>query len=149
VRELPTSRFVAILRAAPAAGLAILLAACLGPVGSPTVSVGDVTTFNPSPTEEAVPEIPAGFPVMPGMLQDDPTPSEPGLVARWRTKASGAEVYTFLEDALPAAGYRVDLLGPGDVVAVIRFTPPGGAQLQIDLGQAGGGTFMELRLPRD
>jgi hypothetical protein len=83
------------------------------------------------------------------MVADHPLPSEPGLIARWTTKANGADVYSYLEDALPAAGYQVDLLGPGDVVAVIRFTPPGGTQLQVDLGQAGDGTFIELRLPRD
>jgi hypothetical protein len=62
-------------------------------------------------------------------------------------------VFDFLKTALPMAGYHIDLLGPGDTVAVIRFTPPGDQQLQIDLGQAGSGagarTFMELRLPRD
>jgi hypothetical protein len=133
--------------------LAILLTGCLGPVGSPGMSLGEVMTASASPSPSLsrgdLPEIPAGFPIMRGMVVDDALPSEPGLIARWTTEANGAEVYTFLEDALPAAGYRVDMMGPGDSVAVIRFTPPGGEQLQIDLGQAGAGTFMELRLPRD
>jgi hypothetical protein len=132
---------------------AIALGACLGPAGTPTISVGEVTTLRPSPTSSATglaaPEIPARFPVMAGIEVDEPLPDAPGLIGRWTTAANGADVYTFLADALLRAGYHVDLLAPGDTVAVIRFTPPGGRQLQIDLGQEGSGTFMELRLPRD
>jgi hypothetical protein len=135
-------------------GIVIGISACLGPGGSPTISIGEVTTTNPSPTSTAsgldqLPDVPAGFPVMPGMTAVRPLPSSSGLIARWTTSANGAQVYSFLEGALPKAGYRVDLLGPGDTVAFIRFTPPGGEQLQIDHGQEGAGTFMELRLPHD
>ena len=135
------------------AGVIMVLVACTGPTGSPVTSIGEVQTFQPSPTSSAsgpgLPPLPAGFPLMAGMQTDGPPPGEPGLIGRWTTSASGAEVYAFLESALPGAGYRVDLLAPGDSAAVIRFTPPGGEQLQVDLGQEGSGTFMELRLPRD
>jgi hypothetical protein len=138
--------------------VALALAACLGPIGTPTNTVGDATTAVPSPTAGPTtappgPGLPAGFPLMPGMRADEPLPEDEGLIGRWTTPANGAEVFDFLKTALPRAGYRIDLLGPGDTVAVIRFTPPGGQRLQIDLGQAGSGagasTFMELRLPRD
>ena len=136
-----------------AIGSAVMLAACLGSVESPSPSSGASMPGSSRPTAgtsaRETPGLPAGFPLMPGMVADDPLPNEPGLIGRWTTESNGAEVYAFLKDALPAAGYRVDLLGPGDTVAVVRFTPPGGQQLQIDLGQAGAGTFMELRQPRD
>jgi hypothetical protein len=110
-------------------------------------------THSPSPTAgtsgRQTPGLPVGFPVMPGMVADEALPGDSGLIGRWTTDANGARVFAFLKDALPAAGYRVDLLGPGDTVAVIRFTPPDGQQLQIDLGRAGAGTFMEVRQPRD
>ena len=131
----------------------LLLAACTGAIASPSASAAGSMASSPTTRtgmpEPSTPGPPAGFPLMRGMVADDPLPTETGLIGRWTTEANGAEVYAFLKDALPAAGYRVDLLGPGDTVAVIRFTPPGGQQLQIDLGQAGAGTFMELRLPRD
>jgi hypothetical protein len=130
---------------------ALLLAGCAGASRSPTASLAPsvAPTSSPSTSIEETPALPSGFPVMPGMVPDVPLATEPGLIGRWTTHANGAEVYAFLQEALPAAGYRVDLLGPGDTVAVIRFTPPGGQQLQIDLGQAGDGSFMELRLPRN
>jgi hypothetical protein len=139
-------------RPAPAVLATVLLTGCMGapPSASPSSvpSVAPTTTPSTAGSVPEKPRLPAGFPVMPGMVADGPSPDEPGLIGRWTTRANGAEVYAFLADALPAAGYRVDLLGPGDTVAVIRFTPPGGQQLQIDLGQAGDRTFMELRLPR-
>ncbi len=131
---------------------AALLAGCAGSSPTPTASlapsVAPTTTPDASGSPPLTPALPAGFPVMPGMHADSPVPDEPGLIGRWTTEANGAEVYGFLEEALPAAGYHVDLLGPGDTVAIIRFTPPGGQQRQIDLGEAEKGTFMELRLPR-
>jgi len=135
-------------------GSALLLAACVGTIPSPRSSPTTPMTSSPTAAtgtpEPSTPGLPAGFPLMRGMVADERLPSEPGLIGRWTTEANGAEVYAFLKDALSAAGYHLDLHGPGDTVAVIRFTPPGGRQLQIDLGQAGGGgTFMELRLPRD
>ena len=152
----PVDRPRSIARLGILAGLtstAIALGACLGRGGTPTTSVGEVATLPPSPTSSArglaAPDIPARFPVMAGMEADEPLPDALGLIGRWTTAANGADVYAFLVDALPRAGYHVDLLAPGDTVAVIRFTPPGGRQLQIDLGQEGSGTFMELRLPRD
>ena len=142
-----------LLVSGSAIGPALILAACLSAPGSPNPSLPGPMTGSPglatSTPGPSTPGVPAGFPIMRGMVADDPLPAEPGLIGRWTTRANGAEVFAFLKDALRAAGYRVDLLGPGDTVAVIRFTPPGAQQLQIDLGQAGAGTFMELRLPRD
>jgi len=133
---------------------AIVLAACGGPTGTPSISIGQVITLSPSPTFSAsglatLPAVPAGFPLMAGMQPDEPLPAEPGLIGRWTTSANGADVFAFLQSELPKAGYRIDLAAPGDTVAVIRFTPPGGRQLQIDLAQQGAGTALELRLPRD
>ena len=148
----PTARPAVGRRGAAAVVAAVLLAGCAGEPPSPTISlapsVAPSTTPSPELSLPEEPAVPAGFPVMPGMHEDRPLPNQPGLIGRWTTEANGAEVYAFLEEALPAAGYRIDLLGPGDTVAVIRFTPPGGEQLQIDLGQAGTGTYVELRLPR-
>jgi hypothetical protein len=131
---------------------ALLLTGCAG--DSPSASPSALPSVAPTTTPSVVgivpetPPLPPGFPVMPGMVAEAPLPDAPGLIGRWTTKANGAEVYAFLADALPAAGYRVDLLAPGGTAAVIRFTPPDGQQLQIDLGPAGDRTFMELRLPR-
>ena len=141
----------AALLVAASAGL---MTSCTGATVTPTASIGQVRTATPSPSASERPSetagaMPARFPVMPGMVADEPTPSEPGLIARWTTDANGAEVYRFFERAIPEAGYRIDLAAPGDTAAVIRFTPPSGQQLQIDLGQEGSGTFIELRLPRD
>ena len=134
-------------------GSALLLAACVGSTATPSPSSAEPTPSSVSSSsgtpEASTPGLPAGVPIMRGRVEDEPLPLEEGLIGRWTTEANGAEVFAFLENALPAAGYRVDLLGPGDTVAVIRFTLPGGQQLQIDLGQAGAGTFMELRLPRE
>jgi hypothetical protein len=134
-------------------GVGVLLAACATPATTSTASRPADRTASPSvsasPVSQSPPELPAGFPLMPGMVADGELPADPDLIGRWTTEANGAQVYAYLQDALPAAGYRIDLLAPGDTVAVIRFTPPDGRQLQIDLGQEGGGTSVELRLPRD
>lgn len=138
-----------------AIGSALLLVACVASAGSPSLSINQSMTHSPVASAGTsglqTPGLPAGFPIMPGLVAEDPLSiaNDPGLIGRWKTDANGAQVFAFLKAALPAAGYRVDLLGPGDTVAVIRFTPHGGRQLQIDLGQAGAGTFMEVRLPRD
>jgi hypothetical protein len=149
----PMRRMGAIMRTSAVAAVAVVTAACVGAVGTPTISIGEMATDAPSPTASTTgpgtSQVPDGFPLMPGMRADDALPGAPGLIGRWTSASNGAEVYAFLETALPKAGYRVDLLAPGDTVAVIRFTPPDGQQLQIDLGQEGSGTFMELRLPRD
>jgi hypothetical protein len=145
----------AILRTRIAmAGLGVALVACSSSVTTPAISIGEVTTAQPSRSSSAsglreLPGIPAGFPVMPGMQAEEPLRSEPELIGRWTTSSNGSAVFAFLKDGLPQAGYRVDLLAPGGTAAIIRFTPPDGEQLQIDLGQEGSGTFMELRLPHD
>jgi hypothetical protein len=75
------------------------------------------------------------------------TSDDPSVIAAWRTDADGAEVYAFYEDELPAAGFQVDLAGPGGGVAIFRFSAPEGEQLQMDMYAEGRGTLVELRLP--
>jgi hypothetical protein len=122
-----------------AGGAASALASSTPP---PSLSTADASAAGSS---IALPPVPDGFPLMEGM-QPIAT-DEPQVIAAWRTVANGAQVYAFFEEELPAAGYEVDVAGPGGAVAVFRFRPPGGDQLQIDMYAQGNGTLVELRLP--
>ena len=136
----------------------LLLAAC-SPSGGATLSLGEATTTSPAPSSDAtpdaspsahasaeLPEIPANFPVMTGMQPADSS-AAPDVIQAWRTAANGAQVFAFYDEQLATAGYEVGLAGPGDSVAVFRFTPPGGPELQLDLYADDGGTTVELRPP--
>ena len=138
--------------------LVLLLAAC-SPSGGATLSLGEAATGSPLPSTDgtpaasatigpssAVPGIPADFPVMDGMEPTEGSPS-PDVILAWRTSANGAEVFAFYDQQLAAAGYEVGLAGPGGSVAVFRFTPPAGTELQLDLYADDSGTTVELRPP--
>ena len=139
--------------------LLMLLAGCVAP-GDATQSIGAVATASASPSAAVtatptpltspaavLPPVPDGFPVMASMEPAD-TGGEPEVIAAWRTPANGSRVYAFYEEHLANAGYEIDLAGPGDTVAVFRFTPPGADQLQLDMYADEDGTSLQLRLPR-
>lgn len=145
-------------RARPLPIVLLLLAAC-SPSGGATLSLGGAATTSTAPSGDAtpgaspsvlpsaeLPEIPADFPVMHGMQPVD-APGASDVIQAWSTAANGAQVFAFYDEQLPAAGYEVGLAGPGDSVAVFRFTTPGGSELQLDLYADDVGTTVELRPP--
>jgi hypothetical protein len=84
---------------------------------------------------------------MPGSEAVLPLPDDPHLVARWTTRASGAQVYAFYVGALPAAGFQIDQLAPGGEAAIILVSLPAGPPLEVSLTAHGDGTRIDLRLP--
>ena len=122
--------------------LAALLAGCTGPgiapgsaspTGEPSVEATTTATRTSGPTASpavTAPSVPAGFPVHGSMIT-----IEPGAryIAAWKSDALPPEVYSFYVEQLPAAGFAVDLLGPGGEASIIRFTAPDGIAYQLDL----------------
>ena len=93
--------------------------------------------------------LPSGFPVVPGAAPVPPLPDDPGLIAVWESDQAGSGAYDFYVDALPAAGYRIVGLYPGDEVALIRFRVQDGQVWQIVArGKADGTVVIEVRLDR-
>jgi hypothetical protein len=73
---------------------------------------------------------------------------EPGDIASWTTDALPSDIYDFYLAELPAAGYVIDLEGPGGEVAIIRFHGPDGTDYQLDLkGYVGRPVEVELGPP--
>jgi hypothetical protein len=77
------------------------------------------------------PELPAGFPVLPGVTEVALPPDDLGVIARWATDKVGTIAFDFYSDALPAAGYAVEGLYPGGQWALVRFTGPTGQLWQV------------------
>ena len=127
----------------------LLLAACV-PVATATRSLEVAASVSPvasrTPGASISATVPAGFPLMPGSEAVLPLPDDPQLVARWTTTASGAQVYAFYVEALPAAGYQIDQL-PGGEAAIILVSPPAGPPMEVSLTAHGDGTRIDLRLP--
>jgi hypothetical protein len=72
-----------------------------------------------------------------------------GLIGRWTTDRDGSVAYDFFVAALPAAGYPIVRLYPGDAAAVIRFRAHDGAAWQVALHPGGAGSVaIEVRLDR-
>ena len=92
-----------------------------GPTGA-TGSPGDPLLL--------APEL-AAFPVPPDAKRL-PLPVGSSLLGRWRVEP-GSGTYRFYRDALPAAGYSITGLAPGDTVASIRFEDRSGGAWQIDI----------------
>ncbi|MDQ2933491.1 MAG: hypothetical protein M3R49_00665 [Chloroflexota bacterium] len=102
---------------------------------------GEASTLTPAPGGTGRPEnsprtlaLPPGlaaFPVPPE-ARAMPLPGGSLLVARWAVEP-GSGAYRFFRDALPAAGYSITWLGPGDSVAILRFEDRTGGAWQIDI----------------
>ena len=104
-------------------------------------------TERPSPLERA--SLPAGFPVLQGAAQLDLPDNDPGLIGMWSTDQFGSVAYDFYAGALPAAGYPIVGLYPGEGVGIIRFRVADGAIWQMVVHSAlGGGFDIEIRLDR-
>ena len=109
---------------------------------APSSTPGEASTLTPAPGATGQPELPprqrpalppdlADFPVPPDATPR-PLPTGSALVGRWAIEP-GSGAYRFLRDALPAAGYSITWLGPGDSVAIIRFEDRAGGAWQIDI----------------
>jgi hypothetical protein len=117
--------------------LATVLAGCAGPAAtatgpaSPSPTPAPVESLASFPSPGATrPPMPAGFPVHPSMEEVEP---EVGFIAAWTFDALPPDVYSYYVEELPAAGFVVDLEGPGGAVAVIRFHAPDGTPYQLDM----------------
>jgi hypothetical protein len=94
-------------------------------------------------------ELPSGFPIIAGAVPLTLPDDDPGLIARWTSDLVGAPVYDFYVERLPAAGYPIEGLYPGDAFAVIRFTGPGDERWQLIMQTADlATTEIEVRLDR-
>jgi len=130
------------------------LAAC-GPGQSPSArpSGSSPPAGSPASTATGSPivrrELPSGFPVIEGAVALPLPDDDPGLIARWTTDVVGAPAYDFYVERLPADGYPIEGLYPGDAFALIRFIGPRDELWQlimqtVDLAI----TEIELRLDR-
>ena len=141
--------------------LAVIGAGCTPGAGQspgPGSSSEQPSGFSDAPSSDAPdatgspvgrPELPPGFPVLPGATTAEPEDDDPGLIAVWTADQVGIGVYDFYVDALPAAGYPIDGLFPGDWLAVVRFVGPGGALWQLVLASDDlVTTRIEVRLDR-
>ena len=124
-----------------------VMAAC-GPQGPPATALQVSATPSAQATSTGQPgsAIPGGFPVITGAVSVT-LPAEPDLLARWLADANGAEVFDFYAEALPPAGFEIELLAPGGAAAVIRFRSPDGRLLEIALTASNGKTQIDLRVP--
>jgi hypothetical protein len=114
------------------------------PSGLATAGPASAAAGSPSPIA-SLSDSPAGLPVMPGAEAAEP-PLDPGTIAQWTVDAIGPDVYAFYLDALPAAGFVITNRFPGGSVAVIRFTTPEGATLDLALVGEGGGDRTRIEL---
>jgi len=95
--------------------------------------------------------LPAGFPVLPGAVREQPLPADaPGTIARWSSDQVGPVAYDFYLDALPPAGFPTTGLYPGGAVAIIGFQTPSGDPLELvlTLEPGSGGTVIEVWSPQ-
>ena len=131
--------------------LAIAVAACSTPDGSPPAraSEGPPGSAVPGPSTSEVerPQLPGGFPVLPGAVAVVMPADDPGLIGLWETDQPGPAAYDFYVAALPAAGYPIVGLYPGGEVALIRFATAGGQVWQLVVrGTQDGHVAIEVRL---
>ncbi|MDH4335077.1 MAG: hypothetical protein OEW24_07450 [Chloroflexota bacterium] len=111
------------------------------PAGSPAM------TATGSPIARR--ELPSGFPVIAGAVALSLPNDDLGLIARWTSDVVGAPVYDFYLRGLPAAGYPIEGLYPGDGFAVIRFSGRGDEVWQLIMQTADlVTTQIEVRLDR-
>lgn len=92
------------------------------PLNSP--SPGSPPPATPAPT------MPAGFPVHPSMVEETP---EPRFIASWTSDALPSDVYDYYLAELVAAGFVIDVEGPGGEAAILRFHAPDGTPFQLNL----------------
>lgn len=145
----PAALFVAV-------AITVIIAACsAGPstAGGPTPLADGTSPPSATPSgaisgsPAGVVEVPAGFPLPPGVVSRDVGATDGAdVIARWSSDLVGPVVYEFYVDALPAAGFPISGLYPGGAVAVIVVLTPTGDPWQVVLTEDGGGTRIELRL---
>jgi hypothetical protein len=121
--------------------LGLLVAGCAGPgqaPGSVPPSLPTATTATssadaslaPGTSAGWLPPMPVGFPVHESMRA---VAAEGHHIAAWESDAIPPRIYDFYLDRLPAAGFAIDLEGPGGEAAIIRFSSPDGVSYQLDL----------------
>jgi hypothetical protein len=123
--------------------LAIVLAGCAGPgatasglatatasAAASTASHGSRASLEASPSVAEPPAMPDGFPLHDSMEQVE---APPGATAAWTSSAIPPDVYAYYLEALPAAGFEIDLEAPGGTVAILRFHASNGTRYQLDM----------------
>lgn len=136
-----------LLLIATLAACASIQSPSAGPSGSspPVRSPGATAIASPVVRRD----LPSGFPVIAGAVALPLPQDDPGLIARWTSDQVGAPVYDFYIERLPAAGYPIEGLYPGDAFALIRFTAPGDEPWQLIVQTADlVTTQIEVRLDR-
>jgi hypothetical protein len=149
------------VRLSVAAAIALLLAGCSASGGggslpasaaaSPSAAPFLAGSSSIAPTSaasgDARPDLPAGFPVMPGAVAAE-LPSDSTVIARWTVAEVGSAAYDFYASALPRAGFRVVGLYPAERAALIRLDAPAGAVWQLLAEQVGGETRITVQTDR-
>lgn len=125
--------------------LTTVLAGCAGPgatasglaTATATVSAaaqtagdGSGASLEASPSVAEPPAMPDGFPVHDSMER---VGTPPGATAAWTSGAIPPDVYDYYLDALPDAGFEIDLEAPGGTVAILRFHASDGTRYQLDM----------------
>lgn len=132
--------------------LVVLAGACSvsGPSSPPPGGSARAASAGPSSASIGeLPQLPVGFPVMPGAVRQAVPAADPGLIALWETDRPGSAAYDFYVAALPAAGYPIVGLYPGGDVALIRLGMPDGSVWQVVTHLAQDGRVaIEVRLDR-
>lgn len=89
------------------------------PPGTPFVRPSPPSSSDPLAGQR--PPMPSGFPVPQGAEPALLDPDDPTMIGHWFVPTMGYNVYNFYVDALPGAGFPIEGLYPGDIVAIIRF----------------------------
>jgi catechol 2,3-dioxygenase-like lactoylglutathione lyase family enzyme len=126
----------------------VLVVTLIPACGPESITPGSVAT-SPSASAPQRIRLPPDFPVLPGAVSVAIPDDDPGLIGHWASDRRGSDAYDFFVAALPAAGYPIVGLYPGDGAAVIRFRVPDGTLWQVVMHSGlDGQVAIEIRLDR-
>lgn len=89
------------------------------PPGTPFVRPSPPASSDPIASQR--PPMPSRFPVPELAEAALVDPDDPTMIGHWFVPTGGYDIYNFYRDELPRAGYPIEGLYPGDIVAIIRF----------------------------
>jgi hypothetical protein len=123
--------------------LSAIAVACAAPPGaaspsadasaSPSADVASDAASAEASTPASLPALPADLPLPPGAVEAEVPSGDPATIASWTVEGGDMTPFDFFSEALPPAGFPIDLAAPGGEAAVIRFRTPGGQALQLDI----------------
>jgi hypothetical protein len=126
----------------------VLVVALVPACGFQSITPGSVAASLSPSAVQGIP-LPTDFPMLPRAVSVVMPEDDPGLIGLWTTGQRGSVAYDFFVAALPAAGYPIAGLYPGDGAALIRFRTHDGAVWQVVMyADEVGSVAIEVRLDR-